>query len=71
MGPLVKSNALSVRVPEMSPNHRHQLRQALSPWATHRDTLVMRSSLVSDEDQGAEAPTAVRGTLLKSAEGYY
>jgi hypothetical protein len=36
-----------------------------------RDTLVMRRSLVSDEDPGAEAPTALRGTLLKSAEAYH
>ncbi len=36
-----------------------------------RDTLVMRRSLVSDEDLGAEAPTALRGTLLKSAEAYH
>jgi hypothetical protein len=34
------------------------------------DTLVMRRPLVSDEDLGAEAPTALRGTLLKSAEEY-
>ena len=26
---------------------------------------------VSDEDQDAEAPTALRGTLLKSAEEYH
>ena len=25
----------------------------------------------SDEDLGAEAPTALRGTLLKSAEAYH
>jgi hypothetical protein len=36
-----------------------------------RDTLVVRRSLVSDEDLGAEAPTALRGTLLKSAEAYH
>jgi hypothetical protein len=30
----------------------------------------MRRPLVSDEDLGAEAPTALRGTLLKSAEEY-
>ena len=35
------------------------------------DTLVMRRSLVSDEDLGAEAPTALRGALLKSAEAYH
>jgi len=38
---------------------------------THRDTLVMRRSLVSDEDLGDQAPTALRGTLLKSAEAYH
>ena len=26
---------------------------------------------VNDEDLGAEAPTALRGTLLKSAEAYH
>jgi hypothetical protein len=31
----------------------------------------MRRSLGSDEDLGAEAPTALRGTLLKSAEAYH
>ena len=36
-----------------------------------RDTLVVRRSLVSDEDLGGEAPTALRGTLLKSAEAYH
>jgi len=48
-----------------------KLARALDPRATHRDTLVMRRSLVSDEDLGAEAPTALRGTLLKSAEAYH
>jgi hypothetical protein len=36
-----------------------------------RDTLVMRRSLVSDEDLAVEALTALRGTLLKSAEAYH
>jgi hypothetical protein len=31
----------------------------------------MRRSLVSDEDLGTEAPTALRGTLLGSAEAYH
>jgi hypothetical protein len=31
----------------------------------------MRRSLVSDDDLGAEAPTALYGTLLKSAEAYH
>jgi len=48
-----------------------KLAQALEPRPTHVNTLVMRRSLVSDEDPGAEAPTALRGTLLKSAEAYY
>jgi hypothetical protein len=43
-----------------------KLVQALNPQATHTNTLVMRRSLVSDEDLGAEAPTALRGTLLKA-----
>jgi hypothetical protein len=48
-----------------------KLGQALNPRATHENTLVMRRSLVSDEDLGAEAPTALRGALLKSAEAYH
>jgi len=76
--------ALRARAPEMPPNGHQQpttasgshlrtlkLARALDPRATHRDTLVMRRSLVSDEDLGAEAPTALRGTLLKSAEAYH
>ena len=76
--------ACSMRVPEMSPNRRQQpaiatsskpvnlkLAQALRPRATHGNTLVMRRSLVSDEDLGAEAPTSLRGTLLMSAEAYH
>ncbi len=72
------------RVPPRCPriastaSDRHQqqpadlkLAQALSPRATHENTLVMRRSLVSDEDLGAGAPTALRGTLLKSAEAYH
>ena len=64
-------------VPELpsTANDHHQqqpanmkLGRALSLRATHENTLVMRRSLVSDEDLGAEAPTALRGTLLKSAE---
>jgi len=45
-----------------------KLARALNPASNARDTLVMRRSLVSDEDLGAEAPTALRGTLLNSAE---
>ena len=76
--------ALPARAPEMPPNlqstasDRHQqqpanmkLARALNPRATHENTLAMRRSLVSDEDLGAEAPTALRGTLLKSAEAYH
>ena len=37
-----------------------KLARALNPRATHRDTLVMRSSLGGDEDQGAEVATVVR-----------
>ena len=48
-----------------------KLRQALNPQATHENILVMRRALVSDEDLGAEAPTALRGTLLTSAEQYH
>ena len=48
-----------------------KLARAFNPRATHENTLVMRRSLVSDEDLGAEAPTALRGTLLKSAEAYH
>jgi hypothetical protein len=48
-----------------------KLGQALNPRATHENTLVMRRSLVSDEDLGAEAPTALRGTPLKSTEAYH
>jgi hypothetical protein len=47
-----------------------KLAQALDPRATHENTLVMRRSLVSVEDLGAEAPTALRGALLKSAGAY-
>ena len=48
-----------------------KLVRAFNPRATHENTLVMRGSLVNDEDLGAEAPTALRGTLLKSAEAYH
>ena len=48
-----------------------KLARALNPRTTHENTLVMRRSLVSDEDLGAEAPTALRGTLLNSAEAYH
>jgi hypothetical protein len=48
-----------------------KLVRALNVRATHGDTLVMRRSLVSDQDLGAEAPTALRGTLLKSAGAYH
>ena len=48
-------------------NDRHQqhpanmkLGRALNPRATHGNTLVMRSSLDDDEDQGAEVPAVVR-----------
>jgi hypothetical protein len=67
-------------VPELpsTANGRHQqqpvnlkLARGLNPRATHENTLVMRRSLVSDMDLGAEAPTALRGTLLKSAEAYH
>jgi hypothetical protein len=37
-----------------------KLVRTLNPRATHRDTLVMRSSLGGDEDQGAEVATVVR-----------
>jgi len=47
------------------------LARALNSGPTHENTLIMRRSLVSDEDPGAEAPTALRGTLLKIAEAYY
>jgi hypothetical protein len=57
-------------------HHRQQaanmkIGHALNPRPTHENTLVMRRSLVSDEDLGAEAPAALRGTLLKSAEAYH
>jgi hypothetical protein len=48
-----------------------KLTRALNAVSNARDTLVMRRSLVSDEDLGAEAPTALRGTLLKNAEAYH
>ncbi len=48
-----------------------KLARAFDSRATHENTLVMRRSLVSDEDLGAGAPTALRGTLLKSAEAYH
>ena len=48
-----------------------KLESPLNARATHGDTLIMRSSLGDDEDQGAEAPTALRGTLLNSAEAYH
>ena len=72
--------ACSMRVPELpstASDRHHQLpanmklAPVLSSRATHGDTLVMRRSLVSDEDLGAEAPTALRGTLLMSAEQYH
>ena len=37
-----------------------KLARALNPRATHENTLVMRSSLGGDEDQGAEVPRVVR-----------
>ncbi len=37
-----------------------KLARALNLRATHGDTLVMRSSLDDDEDQGAEVPAVVR-----------
>jgi hypothetical protein len=67
-------------VPELpsTANDRRQLHplnlketRALSPRATLGNTLVMRRSLRGDEDLSAEAPTALRGTLLKSAEAYH
>lgn len=81
--------ALRARAPEMPPNSHQQpttgtstppanmkLTRTLNPRATHGDrgSLVMRRSLVSDEDLGAEAPTALRVSmvrLLKSAEAYH
>jgi hypothetical protein len=64
--------------PPSMANGRHQqqpanlkLARALNPASNARDTLVMRRSSVSDEDLGAEAPTDLRGTLLKSAEAYH
>jgi hypothetical protein len=48
-----------------------KLMRTLNPRTTHENTLVMRRSLVSDEDLGVEAPTALRGALLKSAEAYH
>jgi hypothetical protein len=61
------------RVPPRCPEQpsittcRHQqqpanmkLGQALNSRATHGDTLVMRSSLGGDKDQGAEVTTVVR-----------
>jgi hypothetical protein len=48
-----------------------KLARAFNPRATHENTLVMRRSLGSDEDLGAEAPTALRGTLQQSAEAYH
>ena len=47
-----------------------ELARVLRPRGLHRNTLVMRRSLVSD-DLGAEAPAALRGTLLKNAEAYH
>jgi hypothetical protein len=38
-----------------------KLARALDPRATHENTLVMRSSLGGDEDQGAEAATGPDG----------
>jgi hypothetical protein len=68
-------------VPEPPPtaNDRHQQQPAnmkparpSSPRPTPENTLVMRRSLVSDEDLGAEAPTALRGPSgLLSAEQYH
>ena len=43
-----------------------KLERDLNPRGAHGNTLVMRRSLVSDEGLGAEAPTALRGTLLKA-----
>ena len=48
-----------------------KLERDCNPRPTHENTLIMRRSLLSDEDLGAEAPTALRGTLLKSAEAYH
>jgi hypothetical protein len=48
-----------------------KLTRALNAASDARDMLVKRGSLVSDQDLGAEAPTALRGTLLKSAEAYH
>jgi len=57
----------------MPPNRRQQptaaasnqmmnlkLARALNSRPAHENTLVMRRSLTSDEDLGAEAPTALR-----------
>jgi hypothetical protein len=48
-----------------------KLERDLNPRGAHGNTLVMRSSLGDGEDQRAEAPTALRGTLLNSAEAYH
>ena len=37
-----------------------KLERDCNPRATHENTLVMRSSLDDDEDQGAEVPAVVR-----------
>jgi hypothetical protein len=49
--------------PPSTANDRHQqqpadmkLAHGLKPRATHENTLVMRSSLDDDEDQGADLP---------------
>ncbi len=48
-----------------------KLARALNLRTTHENALVMRRSLVSVEDLGAEAPAALRGALLKSAGAYH
>src|SRR5689334_11310896 len=48
-----------------------RLTRALNQRATHENTLVMRSSLGGDEDQGAEVATVVRDRRrrVRSARG--
>ncbi len=43
-----------------------KLGRALNPRATHENTLVMRSSLGGDEDQGAEMPGVVRDSRRRA-----
>ena len=74
------AHALRAHAPEppSTANDRHhqqaantKLARAFNAASNARGTLIMRRSLVSDDDLGAEALTALRGTLLKSAEAYH